>query len=136
MNKKIICPHCKSYEKCIQMGWSDAEKCVNFERRDDLFDMRPLFEAAKGYDNTIQVDMPTNRPDDKTDFSFFIPNDSKWAIGKIDTRDLMANTLQIDKCDRVIFRDKTLDFQFEIGYDQYKDINTIIVNGIKFKREE
>lgn len=46
----------------------------------------------------------------------------------------MFNTLQIDKCDRIIFRDKTLDFIFEIGHDQYKDISTIIVNGIKFER--
>ena len=56
---------------------------------------------------------------------------SGYAIGSIEP---MFNTLQIDKCDRIIFRDKTLDFVFEIGHDQYKDINTIIVNGVKFER--
>ena len=53
------------------------------------------------------------------------------AIG---SNEPMMNTLTINKCDRIIFRDKTLDFQFEIGHDQYKDIDTIIVNGVKFKR--
>ena len=57
-----------------------------------------------------------------------------FAVGKIDNTDLMSNTLQFDKCERVIFRDKTLDFQFEIGHNQYEDIEMIIVNGIKFKR--
>lgn len=32
-------------------------------------------------------------------------------------------------------RDKTLDFQFEIPEERYKDIDTIIVNGHKFVRE-
>lgn len=136
MDKRIICPNCKSYERCMQMGWADTDKCVNFEKRDDLFDMTPLFESAKGFDNVIGAKMPTNIPDDKMNIPLFISNDSKWAVGKIDTRDLMPNTLQIDKCERVIFRDKTLDFQFEIGHDQYKDIDTIIVNGIKFKKEQ
>lgn len=132
----IICPYCKSYEKCKTMLYTDAEKCVNFEKRDDLFDMRPLFKAAKDSDNEITVDTPNHRPDDAVDTLFFIPDDSRWAVGKIDTSNLMSNTLQIDKCERVIFRDGTLDFQFEIGHDQYKDIDTIIVNGIKFVREK
>lgn len=131
----IICPYCTGYERCKEMGWADAEHCVNFVRRDDVFDMRPLFEAVKDSDSEIKVDMPTNNPDNTVDFSFFIPNDSEWAIGKINAEDLMSNTLQIDKCERIIFRDRTLDFQFEIGHDQYKDIDTIIVNGIKFVKE-
>lgn len=54
-----------------------------------------------------------------------------YAVGGIEPQ---FNTLQIDKCEKIIFRDKTLDFVFEIGHDQYKDVNTIIVNGIKFER--
>lgn len=72
---------------------------------------------------------------DTNELKLFTMHDTGVAVGKIDTRDLMSNTLQFDKCERIIFRDGTLDFQFEIGHDQYKDINTIIVNGIKFKRE-
>lgn len=135
MNSENLCHYCKSYERCRQYGWDGAEKCVNFEKRDDLFDMKPLFEAVKDDNNTITVEMPTNRSEDIVNFSFFIPDDSKLAVGKIDTSNSMSNTLQIDKCERIVLRDKTLDFQFEIGHDQYKDIDTIIVNGIKFKRE-
>ena len=36
----------------------------------------------------------------------------------------------------IIFRDKTLDFEFEIPDERYKDIDTIIVNGHKFVREK
>lgn len=131
----IICPYCTGYERCKEMGWDDAERCVNFVRRDDVFDMKPLFEAAKGSDEVLTVEMPTNRPNDAVDISLFIPDDSKWAVGKINAEDFMSNTLQFDRCDRVIFRDRTLDFQFEIGRDQYKDIDTIIVNGVKFVKE-
>lgn len=51
-------------------------------------------------------------------------------------RDLMSNTLQFDRCERIVFRDKTLDFVFELPETYYKDIDTIIVNGIKFKKTE
>jgi DNA-directed RNA polymerase subunit RPC12/RpoP len=67
-----------------------------------------------------------------------IPCDNVWGVGRIavgQLDDLMSNTLQFDRCERIIFRDKTLDFVFEIPEEQYKDIDTIIVNGIKFVRE-
>ena len=73
---------------------------------------------------------------DAKELKLYTIHDTGLAVGKIDTRDLMSNTLQIDKCERIIFRDKTLDFIFEISHDQYKDIDTIIVNGIKFVRSE
>ena len=65
-----------------------------------------------------------------------IPYDNTWgvAVGKL-AEDLMSNTLQFDRCERIIFRDKTLDFVFEIPEERYKDIDTIIVNGHKFVRE-
>ena len=99
---KIICPDCAGYEHCLEMGYADAEKCVNFEQRIKL--------------------------------TFSHPHSGKYAVGKIDTNNWMSNTLQFNKCERIIFRDRTLDFQFEIGHDQYKDIDTIIVNGIKFQK--
>ena len=73
-------------------------------------------------------------PDNPKNKIHLLSTTSKLAVGKIDDRNLMSNTLQIDKCERIIFRDRTLDFQFEIGHNQYKDIDTIIINGIKFKR--
>lgn len=72
---------------------------------------------------------------DANELKLFTIHDTGVAVGKIDTRYLMSNTLQIDKCERIVLRDRTLDFQFEIGHDQYKDIDTIIVNGIMFKRD-
>jgi hypothetical protein len=66
--------------------------------------------------------------------SFFIREpESKLAIGSIED---LSNTIQFDRCERIIFRDKTLDFQFEILEEMYKDIDTIIVNGHKFVKEK
>ena len=67
--------------------------------------------------------------------NLYIHNDG-LAVGKINTEDLLSNTLQFDRCEKIIFRDKTLDFVFEIPDERYKDINTIIVNGHKFVREK
>ena len=67
--------------------------------------------------------------------NLYIHNDG-LAVGKINTEDLLSNTLQFDRCEKIIFKDKTLDFIFEIPDERYKDINTIIVNGHKFVREE
>ena len=70
-----------------------------------------------------------------------VENVSVWsgstgvAISKLNDEDLMNNTLQFDRCEKIIFRDKTLDFVFEIPDERYKDIDTIIVNGVKFVRE-
>ena len=110
MNKTIICPNCTSYESCTQMGWSNADQCASFKQRDDVI-------FANGYEQ------------------LFVPSDSAWAVGTLNVENLMSNTMEIKNCERIIFRDKTLDFQFEIGHDKYKDINTIIVNGIKFVKE-
>ena len=65
--------------------------------------------------------------------NLYIHNDG-LAVGKIN-EDLLSNTLQFDRCEKIIFRDKTLDFVFEIPDERYKDIDTIIVNGHKFVRE-
>lgn len=90
-------------------------------------------------------DLPKELSDEEVEMSkkifegkLHIPCDNTWGIcvGKINTEDLMSNTLQFDRCERIIFRNKTLDFQFEIPEEQYKDIDTIIVNGHKFVREK
>ena len=69
--------------------------------------------------------------------SLHIPCDNNGlAVGKISNEDLLSNTLQFDRCKKIIFRDKTLDFVFEIPDERYKDIDTIIVNGHKFTKEK
>lgn len=60
-------------------------------------------------------------------------DESGFAIGSLEN---LKNTIQFDRCERIIFRDKTLDFIFEIPEERYKDIDTIIVNGHKFVKEK
>lgn len=72
----------------------------------------------------------------KIEFGVVNEKDTALVVGKINTKDLMSNTLQVDRCERIIFRDKTLDFVFELPEPYYKDIDTIIINGIKFKKTE
>lgn len=67
---------------------------------------------------------------------FVDESNTGFAVGKINDRDLMSNTLQFDRCERIVFRDKTLDFVFELPETYYKYIDAIIVNGIKFKKTE
>lgn len=87
-------------------------------------------------------DLPKELSDEEVEMSkkmfegtLHIPCDNVWGVGKISTENPLSNTLQFDRCERIIFRDKTLDFQFEIPEERYKDIDTIIVNGHKFVRD-
>jgi predicted RNA-binding Zn-ribbon protein involved in translation (DUF1610 family) len=89
-------------------------------------------------------DLPKESPNEEVEMSkkmfegkLHIPCDNAWGVdvGKINNKDLLSNTLQFDRCEKIIFRDKTLDFIFEIPEERYKDIDTIIVNGHKFVRE-
>ena len=57
--------------------------------------------------------------------NLYIHNDG-LAVGKINAEDLLSNTLQFDRCEKIIFKDKTLDFIFEIPDERYKDIDTVI----------
>ena len=68
-----------------------------------------------------------------------IPNElfiqeSGVAVGKIGPP--LFNTIQIDKCERIILKDKSLEFSFELAADKIKDYDTLIINGIKFSRVE
>ena len=112
--------------------------------KEDCYHVKNIKEENKVWFDTVAEGLEYGcrpckycKPDNEIyiDTSFFIPNDSVWVISKINTEDLMSNTMEITGCERIIFRDKTLDFQFEIGHDQYKNIDTIIVNGVKFKKE-
>ena len=60
-----------------------------------------------------------------------------YAVGrnKIDVDELMPKTIQIRGCERIILKDKSLDFVFELSRGQIEDFDEIIINGIKFKKE-
>lgn len=57
-----------------------------------------------------------------------------YALG-ISKEDLLApKTIQITGCERIILKDKSLDFQFELTKGKIEDYDEIIINGIKFRR--
>lgn len=57
------------------------------------------------------------------------------GINKIDVDELMPKTIQICGCERIILKDKSLDFVFELSCGQIEDFDEIVINGIKFKKE-
>lgn len=123
---------------------SNDKYCQNCNTKMEPFGDNGWWSCPKcgyGYMDYIG-DLPKELSDEEVEMSkkifegkLHIPCDNVWGVGKINTKDLMSNTLQFDRCERIIFRDKTLDFQFEIPEERYRDIDTIIVNGHKFVRE-
>lgn len=59
-----------------------------------------------------------------------------YSVGTI-TEDLLTpKTIQITGCERIILKDKSLDFQFELTEGKIEDFDKIIINGITFKKVE
>ena len=58
------------------------------------------------------------------------------SIGIAEEDLLEPKTLQITGCERIILKDKSLDFQFELSKGKMEDFDKIIINGIIFKRVE
>lgn len=60
-----------------------------------------------------------------------------YVVGKCKiAEDLLApKTIQICGCEKIILKDKSLDFVFELSRGQIEDFDEIIINGIKFKKE-
>ena len=56
------------------------------------------------------------------------------SVGIVAEDLLEPKTIQITGCERIILKDKSLDFQFELTKGKIEDFNEIIINGIKFKR--
>ena len=125
---------------------SSHKDCQNCNTKMEQFGDNGFWSCPKcgyGYMDYIG-DLPKQFSDDELemtkkmfDGTLHIPCDNTLgiAVGKL-AEDLMSNTLQFDRCEKIIFRDKTLDFVFEIPDERYKDIDTIIVNGHKFVREK
>ena len=59
-----------------------------------------------------------------------------YSVGTIDEDLLEPKTIEITGCERIILKDKSLDFQFELTKGKIEDFDEIIINGIKFKRTE
>lgn len=58
-----------------------------------------------------------------------------YYVGNLTYDVLMPNTLEIKNCERIILKDKSLDFSFEITKGKIEDFDEIVINGIKFKKE-
>lgn len=57
-----------------------------------------------------------------------------YSVGVLAEDSLAPKTIQIKGCERIILKDKSLDFQFELSKGKIEDFDEIIINGITFKR--
>lgn len=58
-----------------------------------------------------------------------------YSVGKLAEEDLLEpKTIQIVGCERIILKDKSLNFQFELTKGKIEDFDEITINGITFKR--
>ena len=57
-----------------------------------------------------------------------------YSVGTLAEDLLEPKTIQIAGCERIILKDKSLDFQFELTKGKIEDFDEIIINGITFKR--
>ena len=120
-SKDKYCQNCNTKMEYFGNGWWECPEC-GYGHMGYLADIpkelteEELKQAQKMFESNLYI------------------HNEGLAVGKIN-EDLLSNTLQFDRCEKIIFRDKTLDFVFEIPDERYKDIDTIIVNGHKFVRE-
>jgi hypothetical protein len=59
----------------------------------------------------------------------------EYYIGNITYDALEPQTLEITNCERIILKDKSLDFSFELAKGKMEDFDEIVINGVKFKKE-
>lgn len=57
-----------------------------------------------------------------------------YSVGALAEELSRPKTIQIMGCERIILKDKSLDFQVELSKGKIEDFGEIIINGIKFKR--
>ena len=58
----------------------------------------------------------------------------RYPVGVLAVDDIKQHTLEIVNCERIILKDKSLEFQFELTNSKIEDFDEIIINGITFKR--
>lgn len=58
-----------------------------------------------------------------------------YSVGTLAEDLLTPKTIQITGCERIILKDKSLDFQFELSKGKIDDFDEIIINGVTFKKE-
>ena len=97
-----------------------------------------------GYmDRTGYLNETKQFPDDEVEMSkhifegtLHIPCDNVWGVGTIKPTDLAAeNTLILERCEKIKMHQKEMDIDFEFDTKKIENIDTIIINGHKFVRE-
>ena len=56
------------------------------------------------------------------------------SVGIVAEDLLEPKTIQITGCERIILKDKSLNFQFELTKGKMEDFDEIVINGVTFKR--
>lgn len=90
-----------------------------------------------------QMDYTGDPPSDNIEINkkifedkLYIPCDNVWGVGKTAVTDQMTqNTLTIERCEKIKMHHKEMDIDFEFDIKKIENINTIIINGHKFVRE-
>lgn len=59
-----------------------------------------------------------------------------YSVGTLAEDLIEPKTIQITGCERIILKDKSLDFQFELTKGKIEDFDKIIINGITFERTD
>ena len=73
----------------------------------------------------------------QNDAKLFIPDTARAglvAVGNVNMPP--ANTIQIDKCEKIILNQCGIDVKFELNNDNIKKFKQFIINGVKFLRAE
>lgn len=109
MIDNIRCDICEYYGHCTEIGSIDASECKKFKGK--------VIKVANDGDTSMYWDT------------------HGYGIGRLAYHDLiLPRTLQITGCEKIILKDKSLDFVFEITKGKIEEFEEIVVNGIKFKR--
>ena len=73
----------------------------------------------------------------QNDAKLFIPDTARTglvAVGNVNMPP--ANTIQIDKCEKIILTQSGIDVKFELNNDNLKKFKQMYINGIRFLRSE
>lgn len=116
MSSYNICPTCNYYDSCKELDWDGTDTCRNYE---------PMQSSTK---EKVIKDIYNGQ-------SFMLWDEVQgYSVGTLAEDLLEPKTLQITGCERIILKDKSLDFQFELTKGKIEEFDEIIINGIKFKR--
>lgn len=127
-NTNKYCPECKTpLEGSMSSGWWECPNC-HYGYMDYIGD--PLQDNIQMSEEDIEVSKHI------FEGKLHVPCDNTWGVGKTAITDQLAqNTLIIEKCEKIKMHHKEMDIDFEFDTKKIENIDTIIINGHKFVRE-